>query len=689
MTPPPGRPMATVDPSKLTVLPGRAFPMGPTVHDTGVRFAVFSRHATRVWLALFERIEDTQPVCEFEYHPEKHRIGDVWSLFVEGLGPGALYAFRMAGPFDPARGHRFKPDQFLLDPYARTIVGRLEDNTLKCRAVDEDLDWTGDLSPRVPLNETIIYETHVRGLTIHESAFVDAAGTFRGLIDKIPYLNELGVTAVELLPVQEPGEYRLGRSSIDSAKELLNYWGYNSIGFFAPCARLAQSGPEGGQIDEFRSMVAALHRAGIEVILDVVFNHTAEGDADGPTLSFRGIDNAIYYTLDENGGYRDFAACGNTMNCNHPLVRDFILDCLRYWAAVLHVDGFRFDLASILARDPKGDLLEKAPLIERIAEDPILRNVKLIAEAWDVGGAYQVGSFGMGRWAEWNGRYRDDVRRFWRGEAALKADFAARIAGSADLYLDAGRTPQHTINFITCHDGFTLRDLVSFDQKHNRGNGEGNEDGSDHNFSWNCGVEGDTDDPEILALRLRMQKNLLATLFLSLGVPMLLGGDEFGRSQQGNNNAYCQDNELSWYDWRLTQKNAEILRFCKAMVRFRKGNPVFTRTTFFTGGPVGPGFEADAAWFDASGAPQAWNEDDGTLAWRIHARENGGVPLYLIFNPSPSPVEFHVPGGAWAIAIDTAVNAPSDCPDEEDRQSIDGPAVRRVEARSMVVLTGR
>ncbi|MBI5093296.1 MAG: glycogen-debranching protein, partial [Candidatus Hydrogenedentes bacterium] len=499
-----------IEPSELTIAPSLALPLGSHLRGTGVRFSLVSRHATRVWIALFNRVEDTEPVHEIELDPAIYRQGDAWSVFVRGVGAGALYAFRCDGSDAAAQGFRYDPSRYLLDPYARAIVGEPHRGTAKSLVVENDHYWHEDVRPRTPVNESIIYETHVRGFTIHPSSQVEHAGTFRGLIHKIPYLKELGVTAVELLPVQEFGEDELDRSNPATGEVLRNYWGYSPIGFFAPTGRYASE--QGEQITEFREMVAELHRAGIEVILDVVFNHTAEGNHQGPTLCFRGIDNPIYYLLDDQGAYLNFSGCGNTLNCNHPMVREFIQECLRYWVTSMHVDGFRFDLASVLGRDRKGNIIQNAPIIEGLAEDPVLRDTKLIAEAWDAGGAYQVGSFGDARWAEWNGRYRDDVRRFWRGDTGVRGAFATRITGSSDLYQWAGRSPCHSINFVTAHDGFTLRDLVTYTRKRNEANGEGNHDGSDDDLSWNCGVEGETTDPEVNALRQRMQKNFLATL---------------------------------------------------------------------------------------------------------------------------------------------------------------------------------
>jgi glycogen operon protein len=634
--------------------------LGAVVLEGGIRFSVFSRHATHVWLSFFEHAEDHTPVWEIELDPGRYRTGDVWSVFVRGVGTGLLYMWRMDGPFDPRRGHRFDSHAFLLDPHARAFVGDVHKGTMKGVAVHDDMDWD-DRRPMLPMASTIIYEAHVRGFTMGAHSGVEHGGTYRGLIEKIPYLKDLGITAVELLPIHEMGETLLGRCSVSTKQELTNYWGYSSIGFLAPTGRYAVSAQNHEHVNEFRDLVKALHKAGMEVILDVVFNHTSEGDERGPIMSFRGLDNVIYYLLDENGGYTNYSGCGNTVNCNHPVVRDFILDSLRYWVAVMHIDGFRFDLASILGRDQDGNVLPNPPLIERIAEDPILHGTKLIAEAWDAGGAYQVGHFGDHRWAEWNGRYRDDVRRYWRGDPGTRGAFAARIAGSSDIYAWHGRSPEHTVNFITCHDGYTLRDLVSYVEKHNLANGENNRDGHGDNISLNFGVEGETDDPRVNAMRLRMQKNYLATLFLSLGVPMILGGDEFGRTQGGNNNAYCQDNEVSWFDWRLVEKNAGLFAFCRNLIAFRQENPILRRDTYFTGKPVaGPGSELDLAWFGRDGQPVDWPSGDTPLGVLYAAAENKGVRLCVLFNNTPHVVHFVLPGGRWDIRIHTALPAPDD-----------------------------
>ena len=652
--------MPPINTSSLEVSPGRLIPLGAVVLEGGIRFSVFSRHASRVWLAFFDNAEDRAPVWEYELVPERYRTGDVWSAFVRGARAGLFYMWRMEGPLDPPRGHRFNSDIYLLDPHARAFVGDVHQGNMKSVAVHDDMDWD-DRRPMLPMYETIIYETHVRGFTISANSGVEHGGTYRGLIEKIPYLKDLGITAVELLPVHEMGETLLGRCSVATHQELTNYWGYSSIGFCAPTGRYAVSAQNYEHVNEFRDLVKTLHKAGMEVILDVVFNHTSEGNERGPTMSFRGLDNVIYYLLDENGGYTNYSGCGNTVNCNHPVVRDFILDSLRYWVAVMHIDGFRFDLASILGRDQDGNVLPNPPLIERIAEDPILHGTKLIAEAWDAGGAYQVGHFGDHRWAEWNGRYRDDVRRYWRGDEGTRGAFAARIAGSSDIYQWHGRSPEHSVNFITCHDGYTLRDLVTYVEKHNLANGENNRDGHGDNISMNFGVEGESEDSRVNALRLRMQKNYIATLFLSLGVPMLLGGDEFGRTQGGNNNAYCQDNEVSWFDWSLAEKNAELLTFTRKMIEFRRKNPILRRNTYFTGRPVaGQGSELDLAWFSSNGDGIDWPSGETPLGALYGGTENDGVRLCALFNNTGGTLHFVLPAGRWDIRVHTALPAPDD-----------------------------
>ncbi|MBM3289799.1 MAG: glycogen debranching enzyme, partial [Candidatus Hydrogenedentes bacterium] len=553
----------------------------------------------------------------------------------------------------------------------------------KCVVQPEGPGWAENGRPRTPIARTIIYEVHVKGFTAHASSGVGAAGTFRGVVEKIPHLKELGVTAVELLPVHLCGERLLERKDPASGEALANYWGYSPIAFFAPDTRFAQDPADA--IEEFRAMVAALHDAGIEVILDVVYNHTSE--KDGAAQSFAGIDNGIYYILDEHGKRRDLTGCGNTLNCNHPVVRDLVLESLRYWVTQMHVDGFRFDLAPVLRRDRAGHLLPEGPLVEHITEDPILREIKLIAEPWDLGGGYLVGAFGGEAWAEWNAQYRDDVRRFWRGDKGAKGNFALRITGSQDLYGDDGRSPLHSINFVTAHDGFTLRDLVSYSEKRNLANGEDNRDGLNENYSTNCGAEGETADAAIGALRLRMQKNYLATLFTSLGVPMLLGGDEFGRTQRGNNNAYCQDNEVSWLDWRMLETNRELFDFCRGAIAFRKENAVFARGVYFTGRPGKKGGEPDLLWFGAAGKPQTWTPDEPTLGCQISGSENGGVAIYFAFNPSTSIAQFELPHKPWRVRIDTGQPAGLDIVDAGHAPRVQAGNTIVARPKSMLVLT--
>ncbi len=523
---------------------------------------------------------------------------------------GQLYGYRIEGPYQPEEGHRFNPHKLLLDPYARAIAGvkdwdfsaargydsssRLADlsistvdnagTTPKCIVTRDDFDWEMDSPPKHSASDTVIYETHVRGFTIHPSSGVAHPGTFAGLIEKIPYLQDLGVTAIELMPVLEFNENESQRLNPITGEKLKNYWGYNPVAFFAPKQSYSFEGSHWRQTVEFREMVKAFHRAGIEVILDIVLNHTAEGDELGPTICLRGIENSIFYMLQENCRYyKDFTGVGNTLNANHPVVREFVTSVLRYWVMHMHVDGFRFDLASVLGRDEHGNILRDAPLLEGIAEDPILRDVKIIAEAWDAGGAYQVGDFSTKRWTEWNGRFRDDVRRFWIGDAGMIGSFASRICGSSDLYRSSGKGPASSLNFVTCHDGFTLNDLVSYKQKHNYENGEFSRDGTDANYSDNCGVEGPSEDPAVEGMRNRLIKNFLLTLFISRGVPMLLGGDEFRRTQRGNNNAYCQDNEVSWFDWSLLEKHKEIHRFTRGNDRLSSRPSCFAKRNVLHG----------------------------------------------------------------------------------------------------------
>jgi len=656
-------------------------PYGAHVVDKGVHFAVFSRHATRVWLLLFDAPDATQPVREYELTPEKNRIGDIWHIHAPEARLGQFYVYRMDGRTPPGVPNFFNPDQWLLDPFALAVAGqprwgdasgltpgeniRNGPRFPKGVIIKDTFDWSEDRNPRIPLNDSVIYETHLRGFTAHSSSGVRHPGTYRGIIEKIPYLQDLGITAVEFLPLQEFNEMEYFQENM-RRKQLRNYWGYSTLAFFAPNGRYAAGGVCGQQLREFQEMVLALHKAGIEVILDVVFNHTAEGGDRGQTYSFRGIDNSIFYIMDEKTAhYHNYSGCGNTVNSNHPIVRDFILDCLRYWVLNLHVDGFRFDLASVLTRGADGAVLPNPPIVEHIAEDPALRDTKIIAEAWDAGGAYQVGSFPSHRWSEWNGQFRDDVRRFWLREKGFLGRLATRLAGSSDLYDRDGQTPLKSINFITCHDGFTLRDLVSFAKKHNLANGEKNNDGENNNWSSNYGREGLKASPRTEAIRRRQMKNMLATLFLAQGVPMLLAGDEFGRTQRGNNNAYCQDNEISWVDWSLAEEYAELRAFVKRLIAFRKAHPVLRRKHFLRGDRA-PGPGPDIAWFGPDGRAPKWDTDFALACLLDGHRSNTGATadddsLFIIINASILQTRFVVPrppGAPWVLQWSTQETPP-------------------------------
>ncbi len=656
-------------------------PFGAHVHTDGVSFTLFSRHASRVWLMLFEEAHADQPDREIELSPDQHRIGDIWHIQVPEARAGQFYAYRLDGQSPEPVQFAYHPDQWVLDPYAQAVAGSprwgepLADEPggfpsrgarfPKGVIVADDFDWQGDTPLGTPMSETIVYEAHLRGFTAHPGSRVRERGTYAGFMRKIPYLQKLGITAVEFMPIHEFDEMEYFHTN-DRRQHLRNYWGYSTVNVFSPHGRYAHHGVQGQQVREFKTLVRALHQAGIEVILDVVYNHTAEGGGGGPVTSFRGIDPSIYYMIEPDGiHYSNYTGCGNTVNCNHPVVRQFILDSLRHWVVRYHVDGFRFDLASIFSRGQNGEVLERPPLIEAIAEDPVLRDTKLIAEAWDAAGLYQVGSFPSPAWSEWNGRYRDDVRSFWRGGPGQLSAFATRLAGSGDLYDHTGQSPLKSINFITSHDGFTLADLVSYNEKHNEANGEENRDGDNHNHSFNYGVEGPTDDPAIQHIRKRQAKNFIATLMLSQGVPMMLAGDEFFRTQQGSNNAYCQDNEISWIDWTLLREHRDLFRFAQKMIAFRKSHPALRRNTFLTGCiPEHDG--ADIIWLSAHGGEPNWDNDEcfGCLlsgSARFTGADEDKDHLLLLFNAHPNPVAFAVPeplGEAWYLAISTEEKAP-------------------------------
>ena len=660
-----------------------SLPYGAVIHDGGVQFVVYSRSATAMRLLLYDDVRDREPTDVIPFDRDSDRWGDVWSVFVPGIGPGQLYHLQTDGPRDPERGFWFDGQARLIDPYAKALAGcfqKSDDGIVrppKCVVIDDYFDWEGDRHVRRDLSETVIYEMHVRGFTQSKTSLVKYPGTYLGVIEKIPYLKSLGITAVELMPVHE---FPI-RDIWGNVPERPNYWGYDPMAFFAPHRGYAVGTAPGCQVLEFKQMVKALHQAGIEVILDVVFNHTCEGNELGPVLSFKGLENHVYYHI-ANGGsrYSNYSGCGNTINGNHPIVRELIFNCLRHWVHNYHVDGFRFDLASILSRNRSGHLVPNPPLVETIAEDPMLADTKIIAEAWDAAGAYQVGSFSdHQRWAEWNGRYRDDVRRFWRGDTGTLGALATRLCGSSDLYKRTGRPPSCSINFITAHDGFTLNDLVTYKDKHNEANGEGNRDGENNNFSDNYGVEGPTRRRAIRDLRARQLKNMFATLLLSQGVPMIVSGDECCRTQRGNNNVYCQDNSISWFDWRLVKQNAQLLRFVQTLIRFRRANVTVRRKRFFSGRPQAADGLPDVSWYSPQGNSVDWSHADLAMTCLMTAPgiiedpTTAGRDVLMMFNSTPDPCEFAIPEPIrerrWRLFIDTAAPAPRDI-----YPNLDGPA---------------
>ena len=701
------------------IWPGEPYPLGATWDGRGVNFALFSGHAERVQLCLFGRggRREIQRITMTEH------TNEVWHIYLPDIRPGQLYGYRVFGPYDPERGHRFNPNKLLIDPYAKALSGsfrwsdahcgyrvgnRDEDLSFdrrnnaagmpKCQVVDTAFTWAGDRQPRIPWHESIVYELHVRGFTMrHPGIPEQLRGTFAGLAcpAAIEHLRSLGITAVELLPIHA---FIDERPLVE--RGLRNYWGYNSLAFFAPHSRYLAS----NHLGEIKTLVQHLHNAGIEVILDVVYNHTAEGNRLGPTLSFRGIDNLSYYRL--NGAskryYEDFTGCGNALNLKHPRVMQLVMDSLRYWVEEMHVDGFRFDLATTLARED-ADFDEQSSFLDTARQDPVLSTVKLIAEPWDVGHAgYQLGRFPPG-WAEWNDRYRDTVRRFWRGDAGVLGDLASRITGSSDLFDLHGRHPWASVNFVTAHDGFTLEDLVSYDHKHNEPNGESNRDGTDNNYSWNCGVEGPTSDPEVRELRRRQKRNFLATLLFSQGVPMLLAGDEFGRTQKGNNNAYCRDDEIGWIDWEgIDEEGRDLMEFVSALLRFRRAHIVFHRHRFFQGVRTADSEIKDITWLRPDGheKTQADWTDGGVRclafvlrgeAFDYHLTPSGEPEpddtFLVILNADSHPIAFTLPderfGASWQYLIDTGVDglaAGEQCKAGERLQ---------VQARSVLLLIRR
>lgn len=664
----------------MNLLPGMPEPLGATITHQGINFSIFSRHAEKVTLIIeFDEVINTVRE-EITLNPRKHRTGNIWHALLAGQYSSLRYGYRIDGPFDPkGSGHSYDKRLILIDPYAKELrsppwgeARNCLGNRPCCLLEDQLYDWEGDRPLNRPLEDSIIYEMHVRGFTRHPSAQINYPGTFKGVIEKIPYLQELGITAVELMPVTEFDENGSSFTNPTTGEKLKNYWGYSPLSFFAP--KTGYSSDPHRPLDEFRDMVKALHKAGIEVILDIVYNHTAEGGDGGNTYSFRGIDNTIYYLLDPwTKAYLNFSGCGNTCNCNHPIVRSLIMDALRWWVIHMHVDGFRFDLASILGRDQSGNVLANPPMVEMIAEDPVLADSKIIAEAWDAAGLYQVGHFSEHhRWAEWNGRFRDDVRAFMCGHPGMVAPLATRIAGSSDLFQHSGRRPCNSINFITSHDGFTLYDLVSYNHKHNEMNGEDNRDGENNNISWNSGVEGETDHPEIIALRRRRIRSMAVILFLSQGVPMMVAGDEFARSQQGNNNAWCQDSEISWIDWQFLDNHSEQFRFFKKLISLRRNHPVFRRKDFFlTAGGEEPLHLQEISWQALHPGQQDWGHDCHTLAFTLNGSqlpEGEDDDFFVMLNGHgqnsetftiPSPPTLHTKR-CWRKIIDTAARPPAD-----------------------------
>ena len=674
----------------LEVLEGSPKKLGAYPTDEGVNFAVYSKTAERVVLDLFDSPDSKQPTVSLELNPAVNKTGSVWHIFVKGLKAGSLYLYRVDGPYNPPAGHRFNFNKYLLDPYAKAFSkgsifrsynlqrerglagienGKLSDlsDFPKCVVVDDDdFDWQGDKPLNIPLDKSVIYETHLKGFTASKTSSVENPGTYKGFIQKIPYLKELGITAVEFLPIFEFDENENGNIDPKTGEKLKNFWGYSTIGFFAPKTTYSADLTPGSSVKEFKELVRELHKAGIEVILDVVYNHTAEGNDHGYTFSFRGFENSAYYLLvpHEKQYYTNFSGCGNTVNASHPVAANLIMDSLRYWVSEMHVDGFRFDLASALCRNQQGGMQGFPYLTNAISEDPILANTKIIAEPWDCGGGYQVGGFPGGRWSEWNDRYRTDIRRFVRGDEGVVTGAATRLAGSSDLYNHSDRLPSASINFITAHDGFTLNDLVCYNGKHNEENGENNRDGSDDNNSWNHGYEGATSNPKIEKLREKKIKNFILSLMVSQGVPMMTAGDEFRRTQGGNNNAYCQDNEISWIDWDLLSKNGDVFYFTKEMIRLRKNHPVFRRKNFFSIQ------KPEIEWFDADCKSPDWGKMKHFLGFKISgagSRHEDGTSdndFYIAANTDIYDITLSLPlpprVKKWYRVVDTSIEG-KDC----------------------------
>ena len=682
---------------------GLRYPPGAMADAGGVNFSTFSRHATEVELLLFRQADSPEAFQLITLQSEVHRTFFTWHVYVRDLPAGTWYAWRMNGPANTREtGLRFDADKLLLDPWAHTVSHKLWDRQAASEpgdnhetsmramvAAGQDYDWEGDTPLAIANESAIIYELHVGGFTRHPSSAALRPGTFAGLIEKIPYLESLGITHVELMPVMAFDEQDVPPDT--AALGLKNYWGYSTHSFFSPHPGYCVSPEQGTHLNEFRDMVKALHRAGIGVILDVVFNHTAEGGVDGPTINFKGIGNSVFYHLDKNDQrvYRDYTGCGNTVNCNHPIVANFIIACLEYWVREMHVDGFRFDLASALARGEDGEPLHDPPVLWGIELSEPLARTRLIAEAWDAAGLYQVGSFPGYRWAEWNGQYRDVIRRFVRGDQGMLAEVATRISGSSDLYQSQNRLPINSINFVTCHDGFTLYDQFSYEQKHNEANGEGNRDGHNENLSINCGVEGETRDKKVLAMRRQHARNAIAMLLLSQGVPMLLAGDEVLNTQKGNNNGYCQDNELTWFDWRLLEENAGMLNFVRQMIALRKRHPSLMRRRFLTGNAAEGSGLPDVSWHGKKTEAPMWNDPYAqVLAFTLAAIDTDEADLHVMLNMSEVVAEMQlpaIPGHSWRLAVSTDRASPGDIVSAEDQRPV-SETIYKVPPRAVVVL---
>ncbi|MBF0464804.1 MAG: glycogen debranching protein GlgX [Nitrospirae bacterium] len=683
---------------------GKFHPLGMELSKDGANFSLYSRYAKGVQLLLFNNHDDPDPVQIITFDPQKNKTFFFWHVFIRGLNPGMHYALRVDGDFNLQAGLRFNPKKVVLDPYALGNTCNLWNRANACGSDDNlktsmrsviidinDYDWEGDKPLNHDMADTIIYEIHVGGFTRSPSSGVKNPGKFAGIVEKIPYLKELGVTAVELLPVMQFDDSE-GLRTLPDGTRLSNYWGYSTVNFFAPHPAYCISPEDGLHIKEFRDMVKALHKADIEVIMDVVFNHTDEGDQNGPTFSFKGIDNGVYYYLSpqDKQYYMNYSGCGNTVNCNQPIVTKFIVECLEHWVKDMHVDGFRFDEGTILSRGTDGARMSDPPVLWEIQLSEVMADTKIIAEAWDAGGLYEVGDFPGYRCAAWNGRYRDDIRSFVKGDAGIVGNVASRVAGSSDLFQYAGRLPINGISFVVCHDGFTLNDLVSYNEKHNWKNGENNKDGIDNNLSWNCGVEGQTNDANVENLRQRQIRNFTAIQFLSQGVPMILAGDEVRRTQNGNNNAYCQDNALNWFDWNLTKNNGDLLRFFRLMIAFRRKHAALHRSDFFNGSVNERGV-ADISWHGCSLNSPNWNDPMARALAFTLGGFGGDDDLHVMMNMYWEPLSFEIPivrGRQWYRVIDTSKPSPNDIVDEGKEVKLSDNSYL-VEGRGVVVLMSK